>query len=286
MQIVRTKKTKAMAIIGLIATVTAGWAYEAKAQNRTTTFQISKNRIETQLNRAFAGLRVRLDNIGPWRKSAGSYLQQDSRITLAVPGGGATSRRFDIPEQSFTINKAGGRHLRFYVSDLNVSRVRANIENKRGGRLFLTIDFESSGTEIQGRCVTRRGLPHRRRWETCKLNINRNVQVNNARLRVWAPIIERNGLLSYGDVKANFQADIRPDNRLCRLLKRACNAIGNRIEREVAKAIVPMVKQAINAQRGAVQRVLLRTNRNFSRSGFRITRIRDIGAAYRVTIRY
>ncbi len=255
----------------------------ANAQARLETFTIQKSAIQNTLNQALANTSIRVDNLGA--RNGGSFLQQDSYVSVRVRQNTEIIRRFDVPEQSFTINNAGGRHLRFYVSSFNSSAIRTSLAPTRGGDIIFQLNFESDGAEVQGRCVTRRGVI-RRRWEECRLDLNRNAQINNATLRVWAPLTVRNGRLSYGDPKANFQADVSLDNRLCNLARRSCKTISDKVKSDIANGLVSSVKNAMIAARPQIQRALLRTNRNFSRAGFRVVRLTDQGASYRVTISY
>ncbi|WP_298469990.1 hypothetical protein [uncultured Erythrobacter sp.] len=255
----------------------------AQTRTQTQTFTIQKSAIQNVLNQQLSRTRIHIDNLGA--RNGGSFLQQDSYVALRVGNNAEVVSRFNVPEQSITINQAGGRHLRFYISDFNTSSIRASLAAQRNSNLNLQFNFESSGSEVQGKCVTRRGVI-RRRWEECRLDVNRNANINNAILRVWAPVIVRNGRLTYGEVKANFRSSVSLDNRLCNIARRSCNSISDKVEEDIAYSVVPQIKSSLEAARPQLQRALLAVNRNFSRAGFRITNLVDQGASYRVTIRY
>lgn len=252
-------------------------------QTRTETFTIQKSAIQNLLNQQLARTRIHVDNLGA--RNGGSFLQQDSYVAVAIGNNAEIVSRFNVDEQSLTINKTGGRYLRFYISDFNTSSIAATLPSSRGSDMTLQFNFESSGSEVQGKCVTRRGLINRR-WEECRLDMNRNANINGAVLRVWAPVTVRNGQLSYGTVKANFQSSVSLDNRLCNIVRRACSAISDDIERKIAYGVVPQVKASLENARPQLQQAMLRLNQNFSRAGFRVTNLVDQGASYQVTIRY
>jgi len=279
----KTNKSTLMLCAVLTCLHISAASAQTRTNTKTKTFTIQKSAIENTLDQVLVNTTIHIDNLGA--RNGGSFLQQGSYVSLRVRQNTEIVRRFDVPEESFTINRIGGRYLRFYVSDLNSSAIQASLAATRGSSIVFQVNFESQGSEVQGRCVTRRGIV-RRRWEECRLDLNRNAQINNASLRVWAPLIVRNGRLTYGDPKANFQADVSLDNRLCRLAKQSCKAISDKVKLGIARDLVVKVKDAMNAARPQIQRALLRTNRNFSRAGFRVTGLVDQGASYRVTIRY
>jgi len=273
--------------LALAATMCACLALTAPAlaqtRTQTQTFTIQKSAIQNILNQQLSRTRIHIDNLGA--RNGGSFLQQDSYVALRVGNNAEIVSRFNVPEQSITISQAGGRHLRFYISDFNTSAIRASLAATRNSNLNLQFNFESSGSEVQGKCVTRRGVI-RRRWEECRLDVNRNANINGAVLRVWAPVIVRNGRLTYGEVKANFRSSVSLDNRLCNIARRSCGAISDKVEHDIAHSVVPQIKSSLESARPQLQRALLAVNRNFSRAGFRITNLVDQGASYRVTIRY
>ena len=252
----------------------------------TRIIDVSKATVERAINDSLSRLRIHVDNLGS--RDGGSWLQQDSYVALSVRGGFEVTKRFPVDHHIYRISRAGGRDLLFYISDFNTASngVQASLDRRRNGNLTIDIRFESAKDEIIGKCRTRRGPAWKRRWEECRLDLDRNAQINNGRLVVWAPIVVRNGRLSYGDPKANFAADVSIDSRLCDIASKKCREIEERITGEIAAGVVGNVKSALIQARPTFERALRQVDRNLRRAGVEVTGLVDTGSAYRITVKY
>ena len=90
---------------------------------------------------AFAGTTLRLHNYGP-RHGNSWHAPLASSLALGARLGGRS--------QAFTIDEFRNGSFRYYVNDINMSRLAFS---RAGGAIRLTLDFESRGTELKGRCA-------------------------------------------------------------------------------------------------------------------------------------
>ena len=164
--------------------------------------RIAARTIASMIQLSFVGTHVHLNNYtgtfsrsgGRWHKAKDSYFQLGKEL-------GGMKADFSIPEFS-----AGP--LYYYVRDLNLSRVTAQVE---GSAFKLSFPFESGGpVEIIGRCST--GSPAGD-WVICPVGTDSTApdfQVNNAHLDVYlTPARSATGGLTYGAVRAVFDASVR-----------------------------------------------------------------------------
>ena len=93
------------------------------------------------LNDTFAGTTLRLNNYGPRHRDSW-HAPLTSRLGLGARLGGRS--------QTFTIDEFRSGRFRYYVNDINMSRLALA---RAGGAIRMTLDFESRGTELKGRCV-------------------------------------------------------------------------------------------------------------------------------------
>src|SRR5262249_18346773 len=114
---------------------------------------------------------------------------------------------FTIPE--FGKEIARRRYL-YYLKDVNSNRLTVDMV---GPRLRLTLGFESSGSELEGRCL-RKGVFHH--WDhDCFVGGDKGApdgNINRAQIQVLLPLIPFQGSVSYGPVSLadiRFDADIQ-----------------------------------------------------------------------------
>ena len=275
---------KSTAAILAVASVSAFTLTADPASAATRTFTVSKGAIESAVNGVLSRTKIHVDNLGA--RNGGSFLQQRSHVRLKVKGHMDATYRFSVPEYSVTINKKGGRYWRFYVSDFNSDRARAAIEDKRGGLIRFRVDFESRGSEIQGKCVTRRGVGKKRRWEECRIDVDRTAHINNAVVNASAKLVVRDGKLTFASPKASFRSSVKINNKLCKVLKKGCKALARFVEHKIEENVEANMARTMNKARGTVERAIRKVDSNLRRSGVKVTKLEDLGDRYRITIKY
>ncbi len=198
-----------------------------QAQAATTTIKIPKAAVVSAFNTALQSTQVRLDNYG--KRQGSSWLATQSYVLL--PNGKKVV--FKIPESVIKINKR--RQWKHYVDDMRSQSIQASAP---GSALVFDIRFESQGREIKGKCL-RKGKP-------CKLKMNRDIELNNANLRVSAVPTALDGSISYRSPKVKFAADLSIPNKLCKTFKKLCGKIENAIYKKAGPAVESRIRKALD----------------------------------------
>ncbi len=239
-----------LATLGLLATT------PAHAASETVTVKIPKAVVVTAFNQVLQGTEIHIDNYGPKRGSGKnlSWLSQQSAVHL--PTGGQI--RFDIPEQVTTLNKKIDGHAiriwRHYIDDLNSSTIKVT---PHGNRLRLTIDFESQGEEIKGKCSMATSLSHKK-WVGClPKKMERDGELNNARLTIDLRPAAYHGGIAYQPVTSadvDFKADLSFNSAWCNapISKQVCSMIENKVYATLRTRVNQAVRQALNNARSGV----------------------------------
>jgi len=129
----------------MAATVAVVPVQSAKAE--VSEARINLGQVTSVMNTIFAGMQLKLNNYnGSHHITNGSYLQWPPFLT-----GGQVRR------QAFNIQEVRKGPYFYYISDINLQRVRFSLV---GGRVQLRMTFESRGTELPGRCfVIKKHVP-------------------------------------------------------------------------------------------------------------------------------
>ena len=251
------------------------------ASGAETTLSLPKTLVANVLNQSFSKTEVLIDNYGA--KHGNSWLEQNSYIRL--PDG--ETRHFNIAEQVTRITK--WRQWKHYVDDLRSQSVSVTAQGQ--GLRFL-ITFESQGEEIKGKCL--------RNGKECKLKMERDIHVDNARLSVDIQPVPLNNSVGFlvGDV--DFSASLKIPNKLCQAVKKICDKIEGKIYKELKSQLEKTVrnelmrdklrKQVAANIRPQIQASLspllkLRFG-GYEPKPWEIIAIRDNGSQYQVTIRH
>ena len=122
----------------MVGAATGGQDFEYRVPRKTT--RIKGAVVASLIEWSFSGTQIHLNNYGPrhedsWHRANASYLRLG-------PALGGSETRFDIPE-------ASKGPWRFYVNDVNVQSITVQ---SVPGAFKMLMKFESSGTEIKGRC--------------------------------------------------------------------------------------------------------------------------------------
>ncbi|MEL6462078.1 MAG: hypothetical protein AAFQ91_28220 [Cyanobacteria bacterium J06621_15] len=192
---------------------------------------IPKSVVSTAFNTALSSTKVRLDNYG---RKRGTTWHQNSSFML-FPNG--AKQAFPIDEYSYKITKY--RRLKYYLNDMNTSSIQTHIN---GSRLKTTLNFESQGEEVKGKCVRRRF----RKWKECSLKMERDIHLNNSRISMSFVPVAYDGSISYRNPIVDFKTDVRVPNRLCRTFKGICRKIEGRINNQLTKTVEQRFTNSLN----------------------------------------
>jgi hypothetical protein len=159
--------------------------------------------IASLIGSAFEGMAIHLNNYRPERHSFEGrdswHVPNDSFIQMPVSRGGAIT--------NFTLLEVSQGPLRYYVRDLNLRRISSRAER---GAFVVSLFFEDSGPhEIKGHCSnTTRSIDI-----ACPAGSDSTApdfEINQARLDIrLTPARGAGGSISYGSVRANFEATVR-----------------------------------------------------------------------------
>jgi len=202
------------------------------AWSQTKTVELPKSVITTTLNQVLASTKIVVDNYGS--KKGTSWHSDQSYILL--PNG--KTIKFKIPEYKTDITKK--RKWRHYINDLASQQINIYAKNNA---FVLEIIFESQGEEIKGKCLKKKIT---KKWAECTLKMERDIQLNNARLEIPFKITARKGGISMTKVGATFKADMKIPNKLCQMVKKICNAITGYIYKNLKSTIESQVKKALS----------------------------------------
>jgi hypothetical protein len=189
----------------------------------TADIKVPKAVVSTAFNAALASMKIKLDNYGA--KQGTSWLDQQSYIVM--PGGG--TKKFPLPESEYEIGSKY-RKLKHYIDDMTTTSLNAIVI---GDRIVLTVQFESQGEEIKGKCV-RKLFGN---WDECSLDIERDIHLDNSRIEMSFVPVPHKGSISIGSPQASFKTDIKIASKLCQAFSGICGKIENRIKGEVTTAI-------------------------------------------------
>ena len=215
--------------VAMIAAFAAGDAATQTA--RADIIRIDAGLIASQIENAFRGTTLRLNNYGP-RRGDSWYLANDSLLRLGAPLGGR-EHRFTIPE---VVIRARVKvpllpdpkyTARYYISDMNLIRVSVAAE---GAALRIRMEFDSRGTELKGRCSA-----------GCVVGSDDTApdfQINRSRVDVsLTPAVFRDGL-AYSSVNAQFSARV-DSSGLGEFFER-------RVKSEIKSRLEPAIVNALN----------------------------------------
>lgn len=192
------------------------------AQAETADIKVPKTVVSTAFNAALASMKIKLDNYGA--KHGTSWLDQQSYIVM--PGGG--TKKFSLPESEYDIGAY--RKLKHYIDDLTTSSLSAVVV---GDRIVLSVQFESQGEEIKGKCVRRLFG----KWDECSLDMERDIHLDNSRIEMSVVPVAYKGSVSIGQPQVSFKTDIKIASKLCQAFSGICGKIESKIKGEVTKGI-------------------------------------------------
>ncbi len=269
-----------------VALTSALVATPAFATSETKTITISKAAVAAAFNTALQGTQIRLDNYGgknPKKKKSTnkhevSWLFQESYVRL--PGG--QTYKFDIPEQSTKVGKLS-RYLRHYVSDMNSQSIQVGAH---GAALDLTLHFESQGREIKGKCIKKIG----KNWSPCKNKLDRDMQLDNAWVKVHLVPVAYKGGVSFKPVGAqsvDFKADLKVLTKLCSIANNLCKNIGNAIYNKIRSTVRQQIAQRLssNSLRTAVA-TQVKSKLSQIAPNWEVTKVASQGKNFLVTVTY
>jgi hypothetical protein len=196
---------------------------------------IPKAVLALAFNAALAGVEVNLDTYG--QQHGTSWFDNKSHILL--PNG----TRTPVPLKEQSLDVTNRRTLKYYVDDMKSSRVAAAVD---GNKIKLSIFFESQGEEIKAKCVRD---PLIGKDKECGLDIERDVQLDNARLEILVTPTVFNHGISYSGTDVKFKTDVKIANRLCQTFKGICGKIENLISHEVRQAVESSVDKAFDSDK-------------------------------------
>ncbi len=259
---------------------------QAFATSETKTIVIPKAAMAAAFNAALQGTQVRLDNYGskhPKKKKSKnkyevSWLSQESYVRL--PGG--QTYYFDIPERSTKVGSLA-RYLRHYVSDMNSQSIQVGAH---GSGLDFTLHFESQGREIKGKCIKRIG----ENWSPCKNKLDRDMQLDNAWVKVHLVPVAYKGGISFKPVSSqhvDFKGDLKILSKWCSIANDLCKSIGNAIYKKLRGTIRQQLAQRLssNALRTAVAEQV-KSKLNKIAPNWKVTKVKSQGNNFLVTVTY
>ncbi len=277
MTYLKTKQSilKADVFSGMAAlTLLAALSWSNAAQAEIVNIPVPKSVVSTAFNAALSSFEVKLDNYGP--KSGTSWLKNSSYIRF--PSG--TKKPFDIEEQTFKITK--WRRFRHYVNDMRTSSIQAGVS---GGRIEVSAFFESQGEEIKGKCIRKRFG----KWKQCGLNIERDIQLNNAQILMSLKPVAYKGSISYSSPTAEFKTDVKIANRLCQTFGGICGWIENVIKTKMTKSIESNLLAGLNNSKNkkAVAKAVRKASafKNLIDPAWTITKVKSSGSNFIITVK-
>ena len=262
-------------------------ASPAHASTETVTVKIPKAVVVSAFNQFIQGTEIHVNNYGP-KKGSGknlSWLSQQSAIHL--PTGDELS--FDIPEQVTTLKKKSDGHViriwRHYINDLNSSQINMT---QHGDRLRLTIDFESQGEEIKGKCSKAKGAKHKK-WVGCiPTNMERDGELNNARLTIDLKPAAYQGGIAYEPLSASdvdFQADLSFNSIWCNapISGQICGMVEDQVYSTLRQRVRQAVRQVLNQARGNVAGSV-KSLIDEIQPNWQVTKVSSSGSDFAVTV--
>ncbi len=277
------KYTTAVATVVLSTVFTATPVFATSA---TQTIAIPKAAVAAAFNTALQGTQIRLDNYRgkePKKKKSTnknevSWLSQESYVRL--PGG--QTYYFDIPERSTKVGSLA-RYLRHYVSDMNSQSLQVGAH---GSGLDFTLYFESQGREIKGKCIKRIG----KKWSPCENRLDRDMQLDNAWVRVHLTPVAYKGGISFKPVSSqqvDFKGDLKILSKWCSIAKNACQTIGNAIYKKLRDTVRQQIAQRLSssALRAAVAGQV-KSKINQIAPNWEVTKVTSQGNNFLVTVTY
>lgn len=156
--------------------------------------RINTRLVALAIEGAFHGTRMRINNYGP-RRGNTWHVPNDSYLRLGSGLGGGEGA-FNIPEVRET-------PYRYYVNDMNLTRVQALFQD---GQFLLSFQFESNGTEIKGRCASS-GVG----TLLCAAGSDSSApdfQLSSTRTAVFLQPVRYGDSISYGNVRTRFSTRI------------------------------------------------------------------------------
>ena len=239
----------------------------------TVKIDVPKAMVIAAFNTGLSGMGVKIDNYGP--KHGTSWLKQESFVRM--PDG--SKKAFSIPEH--TTNLTSIRKWRHYVDDFNSNQLSAAAGD--GVNLIFTINFESQGEEVKGKCLRKKINGS---WTECSLDMERDFHINNASVEVQVTLTPLSGAISYKNPQATFKADVSIPNKLCQLFGQLCKKIENLIYQGIQKAVQDALEAALNNNtiKNAVANAVKSKIQGVIDPAWQITNIESNGSNYRITV--
>lgn len=201
-------------------------------QAETVNIPVPKAAVVSAFNTALGGVKLHIDNYGS--KQGTSWLKQGSYVIL--PDG--SKKKFNIPEQKTKVTKK--RSWKHYINDFDSKEMNV-VAN--GSKLEMTAHFESQGEEIKGKCIKTKISGKK---VECKLNMERDIHLNNSSIKVSLKPVAYNGSISFSNASAKFKTDLKIPNKICNVFSGLCGKIENFIKSKITSAIQNTVKNALN----------------------------------------
>ncbi len=219
----------------LVLVSSFGMAVSGMAAAETVTIPVPKSLITDTVNVALSGVKIKVDNYGS--KKGTSWLSQQSYVQFPT----GQKQSFDIPESKFNI--VGKRHLKHYVNELNSSAIKVSAP---GDKLTLTLNFESEGEEVKGKCVRKKLTGG---YKECSLKMERDIHVNKSKVEISVKPVVYKDSLSFASPDAKFTANVSIPNKLCKLAKGICGKIENKIYGELKSKLESNIEQQLGKQK-------------------------------------
>ncbi len=252
-------------------------ANQARATTETYTLTIPKQQIVNAFNTVLQSTEVHISNYGP-KQGASSWLSQQS--VIHPPYGNAVN--FNIPEYETKLSKV--RKWKHYVNDMNSQNIEVVAH---GNGLKLTLDFESQGEEIKGKCLRWKVIG--KYWTECSLKMERDIHVDNARVvLLLTPVAYQGGIvykpLGAGDV--TFSANLNIPNALCNAFPLICSAVENKIYSGLREAIQNRLRDILNSTqlRNTLAAKVKTALSQKIKTDWTVNKVESSGSNYKITV--
>ena len=264
------------------------------AHAETKDVKIPKAAVVTALNAYLAGFELQLDNWGSFRSTGGGTWHTNNSYMLFPSG---AKKPFHVP-RSDTVQlagKASSRRYNAYIDNMTSQTINVKAD---GSRLKLNMYFESAGNEIRVGCI------NRRTDKPCKARLMKHKgNINNAYVSAWFKPTFSGSSMTLSPLDLTMDFDLKLDSWILDNLKNVASHfidIKGKVRSAAKQAFLqefnrPHVKSALTKDVNQllfgkvvnlVKSRLGSAAGNYVRNNMRITRIKDAGSNYVVTVRY